>query len=267
MADNEREVIGGNFPPEPITDDTPSQKFDREDKPLFARFAELELGKAAIPAEITSDDIAARATSFVAQCRLAVTDLLKLHATRKKPFLEMTRYLDTRYLRRRDKFQVEVIGPIEQRVEAYRKRKAAAQREREAEARRKAAEEARIAEERAVELTRQAGRAESSGNRRQAVDLTQQAGEAAAVAQHQSHLAAMPDQPVRIHGEHGATAYATKVWTFYVADPELLPANYWMPDEQAIEEELRAALKATGKPPDIPGVEFSQEEKGHIRRC
>lgn len=265
MSEN-RERIGGNNPPEPI-EETPDQKMEREDKPLFARFAELELGKAKIPVEITSEDIAGRATSFVAQCRLAITDLVKVHGQRKAPFLAMTRLLDTRYLRKRDKFQIEVVDAVEQRVEAFRKRKQAEQRAREAEARRKAAEEARIAEERAVELTRQAGRAETAGNRRDAATLAAEAEHYQNAAAERHHLANMPDQPVRIHGEHGATAFVQVTWKFYIADPEALPANYWKPDEQAIQEELTHAIKTGGKPPDIPGVEFYEEERGRIRRC
>jgi hypothetical protein len=257
-----------NSPPEPILPEPAELEpaLDIEDKALFDRLKELELGRGQIP-EITDAAVAARATSFVAQCRLAVADLGKAHKRRKAPLLALTRFLDNRYLRRRDRFEAETVKPVADRIEAYRRQLEAEQRKADAEARRRSAQAAEWSQREAQRLAAMAAEKERDGNRRAAVDLSRQAEAADNDARTQAELATLPSAPVRIHGEYGSTAFAVSRWKFYIADPEALPANLWTPDEAAIQAELDAALKLTGKPPEIPGVEFVEETQGRIRRC
>jgi hypothetical protein len=256
-----------NNPPDPIRDATfDAAMLDSEDKSLFDRLLELELGAKQIP-EIADEAVATRAVSFVAQCRLAVADLGRVHKRRKKPLLDLGRILDARYLRRRDTFQNTVIRPIETRVEAYRRRLEAAQRQRDAELRRKAEEDREKHAAEAQRLQAEAAVKEAAGNRRAAVDLAGQAQAAREAALRDEALAALPDAPVRLHGEYGSTAFSVTRWTFYIADPEALPAQYWKPDEEAIQAELDAAVRMGKEPPQIPGVEFTCDTEGRIRRC
>jgi hypothetical protein len=240
-------------------------RLDREDKPLFDRLADLTLGKDRIPDPLTKET-AERAVSWVAQCRHAIGDLTKAHKRNKGPVLALGRWFDARYLHRGKDFDLKIVNPIEARIRRYRQALADAQHAREVEQRRIAAQQAEEAAAAARNRQQEAQLAEQAGNRRAAVDLTRQAAAALEEAEKQERLANMPDQPVHIAGEHGATAFGVKRWHFYVSDTEALPDQYWMPDEIAIKEYMNAAL-ARGETPTLPGVTFSQEEETRIRRC
>jgi hypothetical protein len=270
---NPRAVIGGNFPPAELADttiwglDAVRARIDAEDSAAFERLTELEIGATQkIPPVITTKEVAERAVSQVRQMREALDEFLAIHRRLKAPYAAVIKFLDDRYLRRRDTYNL-VVGSVTAREKVFWAKLAAEQRAAQAAARHQAAIAAHRAAEERERLARLARQQENDGNRRAAVRLARQSEQAAAEAAHQQALAAMPDQPVTIHGEYGATGFAVKKWKFAVADPEALPRQYWKPDEEAIRAELDAAIAEGGKPPAIAGVEFYCDEQFRIRRC
>jgi hypothetical protein len=262
--------IGGNLPPEDIGDDPLfiqrlETRILHDHKPLFDREVELTIGQKKIP-EVLDKATAERAVSWVAQCRHWIADTKKTHKTVKAPVLALSRWIDGYFLHRVQKFERDTVDPIEGRIRKYRQALADRQRAEEEARRRRAAEEAGRQAVEAARLAREAEAREAEGNRREAVRLQREADAHFSESEKQDIIAHMPDQPVHIHGEHGATAFAVKRWVFFVSDPDALPAQYWMPDETAIREAMNAAV-ARGETPTIPGVTFSVEEETRIRRC
>lgn len=143
---------------------------------------------------------------------------------------------------------------------------AAEQRAADERAREKAAAEARAEAERwaAEQRAREQAAAESpSAEATAAADAARAAQEAFERLERARALEPLPVRDVAIvkPPEPQEGVAARKDWTFRVVEPTRVPWLYLVVDEAAIRREMRAVLKATGKPPEIPGVEFEQVER------
>src|SRR5215472_4423919 len=261
--------LGHNRGPEDMDDTTFEERLearlDIEDKAMFDRLAELEIGQKNIPELIEDQEVAERTVSWIAQCRHAVGDLVKAHKRNKAPILALGKWLDGRYIRRKERFERDVVSPVERRVSQFHARVREAARLRQEEERRRAERLAEAQRQEAARLAAEARAKEEEGNRREAVRLAREAEAAEKERLRQEHIAEKPDEQPKIQGELGAVAYTHTTWRFAVVDPELLPDQFWMPDETAIREAMNFALKA-GKTPSIPGVEFTEEHETRFRR-
>jgi len=147
-----------------------------------------------------------------------------------------------------------------ERERQERERKAREERERqeaEARAKREAAEkEAREAEE----LAKAEASAEMEALAEEAAQKLAEAqtAEAAVEALPEPELpkAVVPVAPA-LKSESGAIA-TRKVWKATILDNAAVPERFKVVDEVAIKQHMRDTLKATGKPPQVPGVKFEQ---------
>lgn len=233
----------------------------REHSAALARFAELELGIAQIPAEIATEGEAQKVVDFIAQqCRPLTDAFKKAHAKEKRPYLAAGRAVDDFFLRRIEAFN-RLLGPVSRRAELYFQRKKEEQRRREEQQRRKAETERRRQQEEADRLRAEAAVKEAAGEREAAIPLAaaaQVAQEDAAAAQ---AVIDAPPAPVRIHGDYGAAAFAKTRWTFEVEDPALIPLGYLTIDENAVTAAIADGVR------EIPGLRIYQTEQFIIRRC
>jgi hypothetical protein len=256
--------VGHNFPPEIIDQFDPeilAARLERDHADLAARFTELELGAAKVPAKIATEAEAEKVTEWVGnQCKALIARAEREHAREKKPYLDGGRIVDRFFLDRIKKLR-NAFGPVERRVAQYYEQKKAEQRRREEADRRRAAE-ARVREEaEARRLAAEARKAEAAGNRRTAVELTQQAERAETNAALAAAQAVAPPAPVAIHGEFGATAFAVERWDYEIVDLDAVPDGYWTIDDEAIRQAV-----AEGKR-EIPGLRIFQNDRFQIRRC
>lgn len=259
-----REVIGGNRPAEIIDQFDAGilqARLDRDYQSIAARFVELELGAAKVPAKITTDAEATNIVDWVGQqCKVLIAHAEREHKKEKKPYLDGGRVVDGFFLDRIKRLR-NVIGPIERRVQQYYTRIKIEQRRREDAERRQAAE-ARVREEaEAARLAAEARRAEAAGDRTTAVELTQMAERAETNAALAAVQAAAPDTPVAIRGEYGSTAFAVERWDYEIVDLEAVPDGYWTIDDEAVRQAITEGVR------DIPGLRIFKFDRFTIRRC
>jgi hypothetical protein len=65
--------------------------------------------------------------------------------------------------------------------------------------------------------------------------------------------------PKTVRTETGASVTVKKVWKFDITDEAAVPREFFVIDPDLIEARMRSALKATDRPPEIPGVRFYQD--------
>jgi hypothetical protein len=260
------EVIdrGHNRPPELIDINDPAQltaRLERDHNDLVQRFADITIGIEQVPEIISDEDTATRVVDFVGQqVRGLADDAKKIHTQEKAPFLVCGRAVDNFFLRRIDKLNA-AVAPVMTRAQAYLRRKLDEQRAREEQLRREA-EAKRLAEEaEARRLAAEAQRAIDEGERRRAAELKKQAEAATERAAQAEAIEHAPPTPVRLHGDYGATAFAVERWLFDYEDLNLLPPQFWMPDEAAIKKAIGRGVR------DIPGLRIYREDAFRIKRC
>jgi hypothetical protein len=111
---------------------------------LVARFRDLELACARVPDLVASEEDAATATDFIAQCQTHIKKAEAAHKKEKELFLKAGRAVDAFFKRRCDKLSM-ALAPAISRLKVYRDEIAEAERQRHEDARRAAEEEARRA--------------------------------------------------------------------------------------------------------------------------
>jgi hypothetical protein len=256
--------MGHNFPPETIDQFDPeilAARLERDHEALAARFVELELGAAKVPARITTEQDAEKVTEWVGQqCKVLIASAEREHAREKKPYLDGGRVVDRFFLDRIKKLR-NAFGPVERRVQLYYEQKKLEQRRREdAERRRAAAAQVREAAE-AARLAAEAQAAEAAGDRRTAVELTQQAERAETNAALAAVQAVAPPAPVVIRSEHGSSAFAVERWDYEPEDRDAVPGGYWTIDDEAVRQAIAEGVR------DIPGLRIFQNDRFTIKRC
>jgi hypothetical protein len=260
--------IGHNLPPEPIIDTVTADpavlqaRLERQYAPLMRRFVELDLGAKKLPATIATAAEAKKVVDWVAQqCRPLALEAKQAHDKEKKPYLVGS--VVDRFFNDRIKQLTVIIGNAERKTGAFQKQQEAIQRQREEAARRAAAEEQRQAEAAARRLAEEARQKEAEGQRAAAIELTQQAQEQETRAAVAEAIVQAPPEPVRVHGEYGATGFSVKKWGFdpLEVDLSLLPPGYWTPDWEGIQQAIDEGVR------DIPGVNIKELDRFTIRRC
>jgi len=256
--------VGDNHPPEPLDPIAAlDMQLSRRHREMVVRFVDLELGCARVPNPLRTEEDAAAATDFIAQCQVHIKQAEAAHKQEKEYFLKAGRIVDGFFKRRCTKLSG-VLVPIAVRLKAYRdriaqddaERHAEARRESEAEAQRAAAEEAqhRAAAERLAEA------AQSAAERRQAAEQVLLAEAAAARAAAAQLTANAKPEPTHIRGDYGSTAYVRKLWTFEVIELDAVPREYMSLDVEVVRE----AITKDGVR-DIPGLRIYQSETLHVR--
>jgi hypothetical protein len=261
--------IGHNLPPEPletsfVTADPAvlQARLERQYAPLMRRFIELDLGAKKLPPKIATAAEAKKVVDWVAQqCRPLALEAKQAHDAEKKPYLVGS--VVDRFFNDRIRQLTVIIGTAERKTGEYQRQQEAIQRQRKEAARQAAAEEQRRATAEYERLAREARQKEAEGQRAAAVELTKQAQEQETRAAVAEAIIQAPPEPVRVHGEYGATGFSVKKWTFdpIELDLSLLPPGYWTPDLEGIQQAIDDGERA------IPGVNIKEVDRFTIRRC
>jgi hypothetical protein len=258
--------IGHNQPPEPVDPiEGLNTRLAASHADLVARFCDLELACGRVPDPIGTEEDAATATDFIAQCQAQIKNTEAAHKREKDLFLKAGRAVDAFFKRRCDTLNA-ALAPAVSRLKAYRDELASAERQRHEEARRAAAEVARRAaaeaDEHRAAAERLVGETQSLESRRRAAEALHLAEEAAARAAAAGEQAAVVLEPTRIRGDYGATAFVRRSWTFEVVDLDRVPREYMSLDVTVVREAItRDGVR------EIPGLRIFQAEALRVRNA
>ncbi len=255
---------GHNNPPEPLDPiDALDLRLAKTHREMVVRFVDLELGCARVPNPLRTEEDAAAATDFIAQCQAHIKKAEMAHKREKEYFLKAGRIVDGFFKRRCTRLSGALV-PVAARLKAYRDEIAKRDAKRHEEARQVSEAEAQRAVEEEAEYCAAANRlvqaARSPAERRRAAEhwlLAEAAATRAAVAQ---QAATAKPEPTHIRGDYGSTAYVRKVWTFEVVDLDQVPRDYMSLDVEVVRE----AINKDGVR-DIPGLRICQSETLHVR--
>jgi len=256
--------IGHNQPPEPVDPiEGLNARLADSHADLVARFCNLELACGRVPDPIDSEEDAATATDFIAQCQAHIKKTEAAHKREKELFLKAGRAVDAFFKRRCDRLNT-VLAPAISRLKAYRDELARAEVQRHEETRRAAAEAAHRAaveaEEHRAAAERLAGEAQSLEGRRRAAEELRLAEDAAARAAASGEQATAVLEPTRIRGDYGATAFVRRSWSFEVVDLDRVPREYMSLDVTVVREAItRDGVR------EIPGLRIFQAEALRVR--
>lgn len=272
MTEHTTPQLGDNLPPSEI--EAFEQNLREANRGISDRIGDLQVGLARVPEQIT-DENAAQATDFIAQCKVELKAAEERRKAAVKPLND-----------RKDKVQAffkglvspaqAMVDEVTKRLNAYHQEKQRLERERlaaeqakqraEEQAQREAAEAAqREAEEKARQAKTDEDRRRAAAQFREAEDARGKADEAGEAAEQAERAA---KGPVHIKGDSGATAYATTRWTHEVFDLGAVPlpelARYLKPEH--VDAAIRAWMKDR-KPSEysMAGVAFSEESSTRIR--
>jgi hypothetical protein len=256
--------LGHNHAPEPMDPVAAvTEQLAETHAQLVLRFRDLELGCARVPDPIDTEEDAAIATDFIAQCQAHIRQAERAHKQEKQPFLDVGRAVDAFFKRRCDQLST-ALAPAITRLKTYRDWVAQAERRRHDEARQAAEEEARRALAEAAARRAAAEHLARDGqgfvDRRQAAEALRQAEAAMEQAEMASQRAAAPLEPTRIRGDYGATAYVSRSWSFEVVDLDQVPREYLSLDVAVVREAItRDGVRK------IPGLRIFQVEALRVR--
>jgi hypothetical protein len=256
--------IGHNQPPEPVDPiEGLNARLTVSHADLVARFRDLELACGRVPDPIGTEEDAATATDFIAQCQAHIKTTEAAHKEEKDLFLKAGRAVDAFFKRRCDTLNA-ALAPAVSRLKAYRDELARAEAQRHETARRAAEEEARRAaaeaEEHRTAAARLAGEARSLEGRRRAAEALRLAEDAAARAAAAGEQAMAVLEPTRIRGDYGATAFVRRSWSFEVVELDRVPREYMSLDVTVVREAItRDGVR------EIPGLRIFQAEALRVR--
>jgi hypothetical protein len=234
--------IGHNQPPEPVDPiEGLNARLAASHADLVARFCDLDLACGRVPDPIASEEDAATATDFIAQCQAQIKKTEAAHKREKDLFLKAGRAVDAFFKRRCDTLNA-ALAPAILRLKGYRDELARAEAQRHEETRRAAAEVAHRAaaeaDEHRAAAERLAGEAQNLEGRRRAAEALDLAEEAAARAAAAGEQAAVVLEPTRIRGDYGTTAFVRRSWTFEVVDLDQVPRDYMSLDVTVVREAI-----------------------------
>jgi hypothetical protein len=256
--------LGHNHPPEPInTVDALDLRLAKTHRDLVIRFLDLELGCSRVPEPIDTEEQAAMAADFIAQCQAHIKSAEKAHKSEKDFFLKGGRMVDAFFKRRSEKLSKALI-PVMARLKAYRDQRIANEEKSYEVGRHEAAIEAERAEGEAVALRAEANRllehARSPADREAAAEQLRRADHATARAAAAREAMLLAPAPVEIRGEYGSAAYVRRSWTFEVVDLDQVPREYMSLDVEVV----RNAIQRDGVR-HIGGLRIYQNETLHVR--
>ena len=255
--------IGHNQPPEAIDAQAFNARLLATHVDLLARFCDFQLACGRMPDPIASEEDAATATDFIAQCQLQVKQAEAAQKQEKSLFLSGGCAVDTFFKARSERLSA-ALAPTMARLKAYRDEVVAAERHRHREAQERATEEARSslaeAEAHRARAKRPSEGEQSFEERRDAIETLRLADNAAERAEAVRRMASPPLEPMRIRGNDGATAFVRRSWSFEVIDPDQVPREYMSFDVLVV----RAAIAQDGIR-HIPGLRIFQTEGLRVR--
>lgn len=255
--------LGHNHPPEPLDPiEALDLRLSKTHREMVVRFVDLELGCARAPNPLRTEEDAAAATDFIAQCQAHIKKAEAAHKREKEYFLKAGRIVDGFFKRRCTRLTGALV-PVAVRLKAYRDQIAERDAERHEEARRESEAEAQRAAEEEAGHRAEADRlahAQSPAERQRAAEqlLLAEAAATRAAAAQQAALA--KPEPTHIRGDYGSTAYVRKVWAFEVTELDAVPREYMSLDVDVVRE----AINKDGVR-DIPGLRIYQSETLHVR--
>jgi hypothetical protein len=256
--------IGHNQPPEPVDPiEGINTRLAVSHADLVARFRALELACGRVPDPIDSEEDAATATDFIAQCQAHIKKTEAAHKQEKELFLKAGRAVDAFFKRRCDTLNA-ALAPAVLRLKAYRDELARAEARRHEATRRAAAEEAHRATAEAelhwTAAERLAGDAQSFDDRHRAAQELRLAEEASLRAAAAGEQAMAVLEPTRIRGDYGATAFVNRSWSFEVVELDRVPREYMSLDVTVVREAItRDGVR------EIPGLRIFQAEALRVR--
>jgi hypothetical protein len=218
---------------------------------------------ARVPEPIETDEVAAAAADFIAQCQAHIKTAEIAHKTEKDFFLKGGRIVDAFFKRRSEKL-TKALMPLVTRLKGYRDQRIETEAELQEERRQAAMIEADRAEQEEAELRQTANRlladARSPADRAAAAEQLHRADLAAARATAARETILLAPSPVEIRGEYGSLAYVRKTWTFEVVDLDQVPREYMSLDVEVV----RNAISRDGVR-QISGLTIYQNEMLHVR--
>jgi hypothetical protein len=256
--------IGHNQPPGPVDPiDGLNARLAASHADLVARFCDLELACGRVPDPIGTEEDAATATDFIAQCQAHIKKTEAAHKQEKELFLNAGRAVDAFFKRRCDTLNA-ALAPAVLRLKAYRDQLARTEARRHEETRRAAAEAAHRAaaeaEEHRAAAARLAGEAQSLEGRSRAAEALRLAEEANLQAAGAGEQTMAVLEPTRIHGDYGATAFVRRSWSFEVVNLDRVPREYMSLDVTVVREAItRDGVR------EISGLRIFQAEALRVR--
>lgn len=258
LAILEPNSIGHNVPPDAL-----SERLLDAYGSLVARFLELEIGCGRVPDPIANAEEAGLVTDFIAQCQAQLRVAEATHKEEKASYLSGGRIVDAFFKRRCERLSAALV-PVLARLKNYRDRLVASEAARYAAALEVANTELRRAREEEARHRNAAERVAQNGQdadaRAQAAQHLRLAEAAAERVWEATQRAAREPEPIRIEGDYGAVAYATRSWSYEVVDLDAVPRNYLTLDN----ERVRAAV-AKEHVREIPGLRIFECEELRVR--
>lgn len=255
--------IGHNRPLEEFDRLDPDQLKERlghQFDGLAVRLIELEQAVERTPPVVKDEQAAARLTDFVGeQLRPLAKQLTEAHRQEKAAYLACGRVCDDYFLARGRRV-ARAIETIERRVQVFHAALRERRRREEEAQRRRAEEEAARAEEAARQLRAEAEKKAAAGDRQGAARAATEAEAAGERAAEQAAIVTAPSEPVRIHGDYGATGFSRGRWDYEVVDPTQIPLGYLTIDHDAVKAALAQGVR------EIPGLRIFETERFTIRR-
>jgi len=225
-----------NAPPDPLAEIKGNLAETHE--PLAKRSAELAGIAERLPAEIDSDDFAAKVAEAIKQCSTFDKNSEAARKAAKEPHLEAGRVVDGFFLGLAAPVKT-VKDRMTALLTAYQRKKAAEELARRVEAERLAKEEA----------DRRAAEAQTAKQLDDAITAEAAANDARAA------LAAKPAELSRQRTDLGVVASLRQTWTFEVTDAAAVPRAYLSINESAIKTAIRTNTDKEGNCHlQIPGL-------------
>jgi hypothetical protein len=256
--------IGHNQPPEPADPiEGLNARLAVSHSDLVARLCALELACGRVPDPIGTEEDAATATDFIAQCQAHIKKAETAHKQEKALFLKAGRAVDAFFKRRCDTLNA-ALAPAILRLKGYRDELVRAEARRHEAARRSAEEDAcratAEADEHRAAAERLARESQGFEGRSRAAEALRLAEEAAARAAASGEQAMAVLEPTRIRGDYGATAFVHRSWSFEVVELDLVPREYMSLDVTVVREAItRDEVR------EIPGLRIFQAEALRVR--
>lgn len=262
MPDALAELLHHNQPPpDLLIGEALRERLHDEHGGLIRRKDDLLAAASRIPA-ITDDDLAGRASDYIAQIKACAKAADAARVGEKEPYLEGGRAVDG--------FFKAITSPLEDVEKKVKQSLTVYHREKEAEERRRRMEAERIAREEADAKRREAEAAAKVLRDQQSLDDAIAADKAARLAEADAVKAtqaaeAKPAELSRIRGEYGAVSSLRTDWVFdgldrHQIDLEALRHHF---TTAAIESAIRAFIKSGGR--QLEGVRIFETTTAIVR--
>lgn len=249
----DRDGIGGNLPPDPLT--ILREEMAERVAPLLARRKEIEARLPNVPERIDDDATAGKVADFIKVTNAAIKAAEGFRVTEKEPHLAASRAVDGFFKTELTEPLEKVKKALEPRLTDYQRRKVEEERRLRIEAERIAREAAEAAATMQTEADLPAAIAAEEHARVATTDAVQAAREAAA----------KPAELSRSRGEYGAVASLRETVVGEIVDRDKLDLERLRPylPLDGLQKAVNAFVKAGGR--DLAGARIHTQTTSVVR--